>query len=145
MNRSADETWRKDPSLAGSNTPGEAPARRTGGAGPALSASIDARVNGRRLGAEAVHAMQVQVETHTDERGVELLRRLRFDSRVIEVTDTLDQWHGADYRYVKVRSGDGSTYVLRHDDVRGEWELTMYQSPRSEGAPSISQPAVARN
>ena len=45
--------------------------------------------------------MQVQVETYVDEVGAEKLRRFRLDSRVIEVADNIDQWHGADYRYVK--------------------------------------------
>lgn len=42
--------------------------------------------------------MQVQVETYVDERGAEKLRRFRLDSRVVEVADNIDQWHGADYR-----------------------------------------------
>jgi hypothetical protein len=71
--------------------------------------------------------MQVQVETYVDEGGAEKLRRFRLDGRVVEVTDNIDQWHGADYRYVKVRSSDGSVYILRLNEAREEWELTMYQ------------------
>jgi hypothetical protein len=67
--------------------------------------------------------MQVQVETYVDERGAEKLRRFRLDSRVVEVADNIDQWHGADYRYVKVRGSDGNVYILRHNEVRVEWEL----------------------
>lgn len=73
--------------------------------------------------------MQVRVETYVDEGGVEKLRRFRFDSRVIDVADNIDQWHGAGYRYVKVRGHDGSVYILRHHEIRAEWELTMYQAP----------------
>jgi hypothetical protein len=78
--------------------------------------------------------MQVQVETYVDERGAEKLRRFRLDSRVVEVADNIDQWHGADYRYVKVRGSDGNVYILRHNEVRVEWELTMYQRSQSQGA-----------
>ena len=78
--------------------------------------------------------MQVQVETYAEEGGAEKLRRFRFDDRVVEVADNIDQWHGADYRYVKVRGSDGNVYVLRHDEVRAEWELTMYQRSQSQGA-----------
>ena len=88
--------------------------------------------------------MQVQVETYVDECGAEKLRRFRLDSRVVEVTDNIDQWHGADYRYVKVRGSDGSVYILRLNEARAEWELTMYQRSQSQGAPAnvdpISQP-----
>jgi len=78
------------------------------------------------------HGMQVQVETYVDEGGVEKLRRFRLDSRVIEVADNIDQWHGADYRYVKVRSSNGNIYILRHSEIRAEWELTMYQRAQSQ-------------
>ena len=88
--------------------------------------------------------MQVQVETYVDEGGAEKLRRFRLDSRVVEVADNIDQWHGADYRYVKVRGSDGSVYILRLNEARAEWELTMYQRSQSQGAPAnvdpISQP-----
>jgi hypothetical protein len=30
---------------------------------------------------------------------------------------------------VKVRGYDGSVYILRHDEIRAKWELTMYQAP----------------
>ena len=84
--------------------------------------------------------MLVQVETYVDEGGAEKLRRFRLYSRVVEVADNIDQWHGADYRYVKVRGSDGNVYVLRHDEVRAEWELTMYQRSQSQGASSIFDP-----
>ena len=78
--------------------------------------------------------MQVQVETFVDEGGAEKLRRFCLDSRVVEVADNIDQWHGTDYRYVKVMGTDGNIYVLRHDEVRAEWELTIYQRSQSQGA-----------
>ena len=79
--------------------------------------------------------MQIQVETYMDQ-GVEKLRRIRFDSRQIEITDNIDRWHGADYRYFKVRGSDGNLYMLRHNDIRADWELTMYErtQPQRESA-----------
>jgi hypothetical protein len=74
--------------------------------------------------------MRIQVEAYEDERGIERLRRFWFDNRVIEVANNIDQWHGTGYRYVKVGGRDGSTYILRRDEIRAEWELTMYQAPR---------------
>ena len=69
--------------------------------------------------------MQLLVETYLD-GGVEKLRRIRFDARRIEITDNIDQWHGADYRYFKVRGSDGNLYMVRYDEIRAAWELTMY-------------------
>jgi hypothetical protein len=84
------------------------------------------------------HATQVQVETYVDEGGADKLRRFRLDSRVVEVADNIDQWYGADYRYVKVRGSDGNVYILRFNEVRAEWELTMYQRSQSQGAAAFS-------
>jgi hypothetical protein len=83
-------------------------------------------------GHDREHAMQVQVETYPAEAGAEKIRELRFDGRVVEVADNIDQWHGADYRYVKVKGRDSSVYILRYDEIRAEWKLIMYQhSPSS--------------
>ena len=76
--------------------------------------------------------MQVRVEAYMDQDGVEKLRRIRFDSRQIKITDNIDQWHGADYRYFKVRGSDGNLYMLRHNETRAEWELTMYERTLSQ-------------
>ena len=84
--------------------------------------------------------MKVQVETYVDESGVAKLRRFHLDSRVIEVTENIDQWYGADYRYVKVRGSDRNVYILRLNEVRAEWELTMFQRSPSQGAPAIPDP-----
>jgi hypothetical protein len=69
----------------------------------------------------------VKVETYMDEGAVERPQRLRFDGRMIAVAETIDQWHGASYRYVKVKGCDGAVYILRENEIRAEWELTMYQ------------------
>lgn len=71
--------------------------------------------------------MQVRMETYVDEGGVEKLRRLYLDSRWIEVVENIDQWHGANYRYFKVRVSDGDVYIVRYDEIRTDWELTMYE------------------
>lgn len=78
--------------------------------------------------------MQVQVETYVDEGGAEKLRRFHLDSRVVEVAENIDEWYGADYRYVKIKGSDGNVYILRHNEIRAEWELTMYQHSQSQGA-----------
>jgi len=60
-------------------------------------------------------------------------KRFRLRGCTIEVFDNIDQWHGPDYRYFKLKGDDGNLYILRLDESRAEWELTMFQSPRAEG------------
>jgi hypothetical protein len=76
--------------------------------------------------------MEVSVETYMGPGGVEMLRRFHLDGREIEVSDNLDQWHGADYCYFKVKDEDGNVYVLRHDEGRADWYLIMFQSEESQ-------------
>jgi hypothetical protein len=76
-------------------------------------------------------AMRVQVESVADDRGVELPGRLHLGGRKVEIVERDDQWHGADYRYFKVKGDDGNVYILRFDESRSEWALTMFQSPKA--------------
>lgn len=81
--------------------------------------------------------MQVQVKTYLDKDGIEKLRLIRFDSRKIEVIENIDQWHGTDYRYFKVRGSDGCLYMLRHNEIRAVWELTMHERTQTPDDPAI--------
>ncbi len=76
--------------------------------------------------------MRIEVESYAGYHGAEMLRRLHLDGREIEVAENIDQWQGHGYRYHKVRGHDGNTYILRLDEERAEWELTMFQSPEAE-------------
>ena len=76
--------------------------------------------------------MRVHVEADADAHGVEVPRRFRLRGRDIKVVDAIDRWHGADYRYFKLKGDDGNLYILRFDHQRGAWELTMFQSPRAQ-------------
>jgi hypothetical protein len=58
------------------------------------------------------------------------------DDKVVEV---LDQWYGPDYRYCKVKGGDGALYILHLDESRSEWHLTMlFASARAAGTAEVS-------
>jgi hypothetical protein len=76
--------------------------------------------------------MRIQVELHADDHGSPMLRALHFDSRWIEVVETLDQWYGPDYHYVKVRGHDGALYILKFDESRADWELTMFERAQTQ-------------
>jgi hypothetical protein len=54
----------------------------------------------------------------------------RLNADRIEVVEVLDQWYGPDYRYCKVKGGDGALYILRLDENRSEWHLTLFASAR---------------
>ena len=71
----------------------------------------------------------MRVEVETDEAlGLSIPRKFHFDWRAIEVVEIIDQWFGADHRYCKLRGGDGALYILRVDENRHEWSLTMFAS-----------------
>jgi hypothetical protein len=69
-------------------------------------------------------------------------RRLHFGGHQVDVLETLDQWHGPDYRYIKARATDGGLYILRFDEPQAECELTMFKSARAQVPPQVqlSQP-----
>ena len=55
-------------------------------------------------------------------------RSLDLGGRRIDVVEMIDQWYGADYRYVKVKR----SYMLRFDEIRDEWALIMFVSARGQ-------------
>ncbi|MDO8533697.1 MAG: hypothetical protein Q7S17_03015 [Xanthobacteraceae bacterium] len=73
--------------------------------------------------------MRIRVETRAGQAGAETPHRFCFDGRDVKIAEVLDEWPGADYRYFKVRGEDGNLYILRLDEPRAEWELTMFQVP----------------
>jgi hypothetical protein len=40
--------------------------------------------------------------------------------------EVVDRWTAPDHRYFKCRASDGDTYILRQDEAKDRWELTMY-------------------
>jgi hypothetical protein len=70
----------------------------------------------------------LQVETYAGDHGVEMIRRFRFGGRLVEVAENIDQWHGEGYRYFKVKAGDNNLYILRFDEAKAEWDLTLFKA-----------------
>jgi hypothetical protein len=85
--------------------------------------------------------MQVQVEHCAGHLGVEMPVRFRFDARQVEIVENIDQWYGPDYCYFKIKGNDGNLYILRFDEGRAEWELTMFQSPAAHSTHPASRAA----
>jgi hypothetical protein len=75
--------------------------------------------------------MHIPVESHTVHNGMPMPQRFRLHGLQVDVIETLDQWHGGDHRYVKIKGDNGGLYILRFDETRAMWELTMFASERS--------------
>jgi hypothetical protein len=75
--------------------------------------------------------MRIHVEQHADHRGMPTPWRLHFGRHQVDVFEALDEWYGADYRYIKVRGHDGGLYILRFDEP-SEWALKMFTSARAQ-------------
>lgn len=71
--------------------------------------------------------MRIRVECYAGYRGEETPRRFWLGAKKIEVQDVLDRWMAPDHRYFKVLGHDKAVYILRHDAVTWDWELTFYQ------------------
>ena len=70
----------------------------------------------------------VTVECYAGHRGEETPRVLVLGGRRIDVVDVLDAWLAPDHRYFKLRGDDRNTYLVRHDERSGTWELTMFRA-----------------
>jgi hypothetical protein len=71
--------------------------------------------------------MHILVEFYTDDHGVVIPQRVHFGARQIDGVETLDRWYGADYCYIKLKAPDNNVYIIRMDETRDQWLLTMFQ------------------
>jgi hypothetical protein len=83
--------------------------------------------------------MRIRVDHHPDNHGAFMPWRIHLDGRQVEILETIDQWYGPDYRYLKVKGRDGGLYVLRFDESSDEWALIMYQRAQTN-SPRPSAP-----
>ena len=88
--------------------------------------------------------MRIHVKTDIGYRGIEMPRQFHLDGREVEVIENVDQWQGCDYRYFKVKGDDGNLYILRFNEGRADWELTMFQNPRAQTVRDAGQRSAAR-
>src|SRR5262249_8496198 len=74
--------------------------------------------------------MRIQVEHYAD-IGASPQSLYRGERR-IDIIEIMDQWYGPGYRYVKVRGRDSSVYILLFDEIRDQWELTMFSAASAQ-------------
>ena len=69
--------------------------------------------------------MKVQVECYAGRKADERPVRFQLDGHAYMVEEVLDQWHGPEHLFFKVRADDGKVYILRHRTSvpDGEWDL----------------------
>lgn len=74
--------------------------------------------------------MTIRVECYAGHRGEEEPRAFWLGERRLAVIDVLDRWLAPEHRYFKVKADDGDAYILRYDEIRGEWTLGGYTCAR---------------
>ena len=76
-------------------------------------------------------AMQVRVECYSGYKANERPVRFYLGDVCHEVREVEDCWYGEDYEYFKLRTADGSRYILKYDRNEDTWELTQYTAPEA--------------
>ena len=72
-------------------------------------------------------SMKINVTCHSGYRGEETPRSIQMGNNPIAVERVMDRWLSPDHRYFKILGDDGATYIIRHDMVSLQWELTFFK------------------
>jgi len=73
--------------------------------------------------------MKITVECYSGYRGEESPRAIWLGERRVGVAEIIDRWLAPDHRYFKFRGDDRGIYIIRHDAVSLQWQVTFYQDP----------------
>jgi len=76
---------------------------------------------------------RVRVECYAGHRGEETPQRFYLGERAVGVAEVLDRWLDPTHRYFKLRGDDGGIYILRHDALTGDWDMTLFDSGTYSG------------
>ena len=72
--------------------------------------------------------LEIAVECYAGHRGEQTPRTLILGDRRIDVAEVIDAWLAPDHRYFKLKGADGATYLVRHDEQSGRWQLTSFRA-----------------
>jgi len=72
--------------------------------------------------------MGMRVECYSGYRGEQEPRAFWLGEQRREVREVVDRWFAPDRRWFKVEADDGDTYILRHDETSGDWDLAAYRA-----------------
>ena len=73
--------------------------------------------------------MRLQVHCYSGRRADERPVRFRLGGHEYMIQELLDQWHGPEHAFFKVRADDGNLYILRHQTSvpDGNWDLVSFR------------------
>ena len=72
--------------------------------------------------------MTLRVECYAGAKADERPVRFQLGERDYMVEEVVDQWHGPDDAFFKVRTDDGNLYILRRSISGDEWHLESFRS-----------------
>lgn len=71
--------------------------------------------------------MRIKVECYAGYRGEETPRWVHIGEGRWKVIEILDRWLAPQHRYFKLKTIDGSQWIIRHDNLTDQWELTHFK------------------
>jgi len=81
--------------------------------------------------------MQINVDCYCGYRGEENPINILMGTSKIVVIKILDRWFSPDHRYFKVLGDDNAIYIIRHDQVKWQWELTFFSDLANKNGQSV--------
>ncbi|MGZ5007296.1 MAG: hypothetical protein ACXWE9_02800 [Methylobacter sp.] len=82
--------------------------------------------------------LTIRVECDSGYHGEETPRRFFIGEKAIEVEEVIDRWLAPEHCYFKVRGSENDIYILRHDELARQWELTLFRSGKYDANPLSS-------
>jgi hypothetical protein len=71
--------------------------------------------------------VEVEVESYSGYKADERPRRFRLGERWFNVEEVGDRWYDPEATYFRVKTEDGASYILRHDERAGVWTMEAYR------------------
>jgi hypothetical protein len=71
--------------------------------------------------------MDLSVECYSGRKANERPVRFRLGDQVYMVEEIVDQWHGPEAMYFKLRADDENTYILSHNEHTDHWGLQAFR------------------
>ncbi len=72
--------------------------------------------------------MAIRVERYAGYRGEQEPLAFWLGERRLAVHAVIDRWFTPAQRCFKVDADDGNSYVLRHDEASGDWDLAAHRA-----------------
>lgn len=65
----------------------------------------------------------INVESYSGYKADEKPVGLTIGEKKLRVDRIIEQWRSPDYNYFKIQADDGRGYILKNDNVKGDWVL----------------------